>query len=106
MPENKCRGISAGRERKEAKPGQERKRRKFTESFAFTAGLAFFVVYVAGMIATSGGEKIKYDGTADAVAVFAPSDGNDTSSDSEEGFWELLDDCLERAFGKGKDGAK
>ena len=103
MNDNDRRGIITGREKRVMKPERKRKRR-FTESFVFTAGLAFVVIYIVGMLATSGGERIKYDDTGDAVAVFAPTEERD-SDESDRGFWDLLDDCLERAFSKG-DGEK
>lgn len=98
MSADNRRGIITGREKRVKKPERKRKRR-FTESFVFTAGLAFVVIYVVGMIATSGGEKIEY--RDDAVAIFAPTDERSDDADSDRGFWDLLDDCLERAFSKG-----
>ncbi len=70
-------------------------RRPFPESFLFTLGVAFTVVYVVGLLVTSGGERTHY--TGDAVPVF--SEVNDEPSRT---VWTALDDCLRDALGGGK----
>ena len=70
-------------------------KRRFPESFAFTLGVAFTVVYVVGLLATAGGERTQY--TGDAVPVFA-----EVREDTPRTVWSALDDCLRDALGGGK----
>ena len=69
--------------------------RRFPESFAFTLGVAFTVVYVVGLLVTAGGERTNY--TGDAVPVFA-----EVREDTPRTVWTALDDCLRDALGGGK----
>ena len=67
--------------------------RKFPESFLFTLGVAFSVVYVVGLLVTSGGDAPVY--TEDAVPVFAEQR---EEVSPRRTVWTALDDCLRDAL--------
>ncbi len=89
-------GISYGRKKKIAACGIKRNRRRpFPESALFTLGLAFVVVYFAGLLATSG-TSLKYEDSG-AVAVMAETDDAEAR---DADLWDLLDECLRDVFTK------
>ena len=76
---------------------KRREGRRFTESFAFTLGLAVIIVYFAGILSGGRAEPVKYE-NGDAVAVFAEADGAMTDGGEERNLWDVLDECFESAF--------
>ena len=67
------------------------KRKNFSESALFTLGLAFLIVYFAGLTFFSGGAP---KGEAAAVAVMAEQE----ETEAEKGIWDVLEDGLRAAF--------
>ena len=67
------------------------KRKSFSESALFTLGLAFLIVYFAGLTFFAGSAP---KGEAAAVAVMAEQE----ETEAEKGIWDVLEDGLRAAF--------
>ena len=77
--------------RAERLPAAQKKKKSFSESAFFTLGLAFLIVYFAGLTFFSGGAP---KGDADAVAVMAEQE----ETEAEKGIWDAIEDGLRAAF--------
>ena len=66
-----------------------RKRKNFSESALFTLGLAFIIVYFAGLFFASGADV---GASPDAVAVMARQE------EGECGIWDVIEDGLRDVF--------
>ncbi len=73
-----------------------RKRKRFSESALFTLGLAFIIVYFAGLTLSAGEPEAR--GADGAVAVMAEQE----DAPEEKGIWDLLEDGLREAFKGGR----
>ena len=99
MEKSDGRVLAVGRRSACGKKAAGRNRR-FSESFLFTLGLVFVIVYFAGLLWSSG---IKETSDREAVAVFAQSGG---SPEKTDGIWDKLENCFEHVFVKGDGEAK
>ena len=89
--------IAFGRKRRAEIPAR-RKINRVAESFAFTLGLVFVIVYFAGLFVTCG--DFSDDGSSqDALPVFAEVAADSERSERRGGLWDALDDCLREVFG-------
>lgn len=109
MKTNKCSSVHFGRnDRKEIKRASEDKkgtvRKTFSESFLFTLGLAFVIVYIVGLLSSVKATPIEYDDN-EVVAVFAESDAPD-NEEEPAGFWDMLDRAMEKAFRDAREDGK
>ena len=93
------RELKTGREERKSSAPEKKRRRSFSESVLFTLGLAFIIVYFAGLTYSAGGAGEKYP--ADAVAVMA-----EQKETEEKGLWDIIEDGLSEVFGAEKDGAR
>ena len=83
-------------ERRELVTGRQssspaRKRGSFSESALFTLGLAFLIVYFAGLTFFAGSAP---KGETDAVAVMAEQ----ATEPEDKGIWDAIEDGLRAAF--------
>jgi|GEM_PF-2079530 len=85
-----------GRRKKKDITSVKMKKKEFSESFFFTLGLAFIIVYIVGLLVSVKDEAIDYREEAEAVAVFAENDARRNTD--EKGFWGLFDEALEQVF--------
>ena len=93
--------IVFGRNRR----GRPVKERRYSESFLFTLGLIFVIIYFTGLLYTSGSGGA--DTKTEAVAVFAETDETGRAETPRgNGIWDKLDRCFERVFGKEGGGDK
>ena len=89
--------LKTGRAGREPSAQEKKRRRSFSESVLFTLGLAFIIVYFAGLMYSAGGADETY--MPDSVAVMAEQ--KEDAADEEKGIWDILEDGLSKVF---KDG--
>ena len=111
MEKDSPRAVSVGRIKKKsvtagapaiAKKG--RGIRSFSESALFTLGLAFVILYIAGLLISSG-TPVTAPERIDAVAVMSVVDdeegGASEKPTEKRGIWDILEDCLRDVLGEG-----
>ncbi len=99
--------VRSGRAAKRHAALRRGRQRGFSESFLFTLGLAFIIVYFTGVLFASRGAEVPAADDPGAVAVFAEYGGEEPASEAtgeSSNLWDEFTAALSGAFGRSVDG--
>ena len=101
--------VRSGRRPKNYAPRKAARQRGFSESFLFTLGLSFIIVYFTGMLFASRGAAPAARNDPGAVPVFAEYDAEGAAAEEKEtargeNLWDDFTSALAEAFGRSVDG--